>query len=76
MTMNHAEQVVAPVRQAPGTAVAQGNKFQFAQTCTQLANFVVGDVPYHHGVGTVTQFVMAHHYTHALDNAQPNQVGP
>jgi hypothetical protein len=67
LTMNHAEQVITPEWHAPGPLITKGDKFKLAEASTHIGNQVIRNIPDHHGVGVVPEFVMAHNYAQPFD---------
>src|SRR5690554_1058894 len=65
--VNHAEQVVGPVGQSAGALVAQGYKGYGSECAAKFTHLLIGHIPYHHGVGPVTQGAVLHDQAGALD---------
>ena len=72
-TVHHGKQVVRPFRQHARTLVAQGHAGLRAQQPPQLLDALIWHVPYHHGIGGIAQFAMAHHHAQAADHTKINQ---
>jgi hypothetical protein len=51
LPVNHAEQVVGPVRQHPRTLIAEGHSRFAGQELADLGDRLVGDVVHQHGIG-------------------------
>ena len=66
LAVNHAKQVIRPVRQHAWSAITQGYKFETTDTMPQVGHLAVVDIEHQHGIGTVTQFVMPHDHTKAF----------
>jgi len=67
--VDHAKQVVRPVRQLPGAAVAQVDLARGRQALAERTDQRIGHIPHHHGIGCVAQLMVAHHHAKALDDA-------
>ncbi len=71
--MDHGEEVEGPDREAARPAVAEGDIRQLPDAPTQGIDLRVGQVPHHHGIGSITQFLMTDHHPQALDGARGHQ---
>ena len=74
LAVNHAVEIVAPLRQAPRAAIAQGDEIESGDAVSERLHLLVRHVPHHHGVGRVAELVVPHHHAEAADHATVLQV--
>ena len=67
--MDHAKQVVAPVRQAPWPLVAQGDARRAAQALADFIDQRIGHVQHQHRIGHIAQGAMVEHQADAAEQA-------
>jgi hypothetical protein len=69
LAVDHAEQIVRPIRQSPRSSVAKGNGRILGKSLGRHTYGFIGYVPDDHGVGAKTQFAVAHDDAESFDNA-------
>ena len=67
--MDHGEQIIGPVGQASGTLITECDMAELAQAVAVFVYLIIRDVPNHHPVRLVTEFVVPHHHAKTLDGA-------
>ena len=66
--MNHAEQIVWPVWRPARAPVAKGDRRILGKSFSDGTYRFVGNIPDHHGIGTVAKLVVAHDDAESLDD--------
>jgi hypothetical protein len=74
LAVNHAEEVVGPVRRPTGTSVAKGHGGMRREPTGNIPDIVVGHVEDHHGVGTVSELPVTNHHAESLDGATGSEL--
>jgi len=72
-TMDHAEEIVAPVGEATGAAIAEVYKVELTNAASNGLHLIIGDIPDHHGIVSEAQFMVSDDNAKALDDPHLTQ---